>query len=154
MDYPVAEHLWKLNMHSCGVQLVAAQNNNLIEFNTSDRILSHSVVGMLRDLLVQVKLISILCHCIFPFDYYHWDCILSWRLLAMPFMNNHALILSDMKDGPRLESTYPRYLITVDVATFFTGKANRNLECSSTILRRNGLFLERKGPLKSIDTHS
>ena len=44
--------------------------------------------------------------------------------------------------------------MTVDVAVFFTGKANGNLEYSSTIVRRNGLFLEGRGSLKSINMRS
>lgn len=86
------------------------------------------------------------------------------QLLAMLFENNHAFSSSVMKHGPRLECTcpgipkienkFPRHLITVDVATFFTGKVNGNLEYSSTIVRRNGIFLEGKKPLKSIDMRS
>ena len=42
-------------------------------------------------------------------------------------------------------------LNTLDVATFFTGKANRNLVYSSTIVRWNELLLEGRWPLKSIN---
>lgn len=85
-------------------------------------------------------------------------------LLEMPFEDNHAFNSSEMKGGarslctcpdiPKVENRFSSHLMTVDVAVFFTGKANGDLEYSSTIVRRNGLFREGRGSLKSINMRS
>ena len=127
----------------------------------SGRTCSQAVSGRLEDFKANViacQMMLLYClHCPFPRGLY-----LLVLLVAIPFVCKYCLTSSERKSGalslcikpgiPKMEKSWLKHLITVLLSMFLQGKANGNLEYSST---RVSMYLlpvadDGSGPLKSM----